>query len=210
MESPPPYYSGQKKSNVGLIVGIIIGVVCVCCILPIAGLTGLGFWGFGKLKGMVGCSIAFSNLQRAVQDYAQEHDGKLPQAATWQTDVRPYFEKEAARHAKEQQMFTNGPADSAGCTNGDSPPTGIAFNSDLSGKKISDVKDALNTIMLFEVPKTGSNLTEPYKAQSFETSPRMLGNQRGWYVCGIDGRIELIGRNGIRTNGDMAPKTNEQ
>ena len=207
MESPPPYYSGPKKSNVGLIIAIIIGVVCVCCVLPIVGVGALGFWGLGKIKGMVGCSIAFTNLQRSVQQYADDHGGKLPKAATWQTDIHPYFVKEVARHAKEQQMFSNGGADAVGCTNGDSPPTGIAFNTELSGKKISDIKDPLTAVMLFEVPQTGSNLSQPYKVQSFQSSPKMLNTQRGWYVCGVDGRVELIGRNGIRTNGDIAPKS---
>jgi hypothetical protein len=207
MDAPPPYYSGQKKSNVGLIIAIILGVVCVCCILPILAVGGLGFWGFSKMKGMMGCSIAFTTLQRSIQDYADAHDGKLPKADTWQTDIHPYLEKEASKNEKELKMFTNGPLDAVGCTNGDSPSTGIAFNTELSGKKISDVKDPLNTVMLFEVPKTGSNLSEPYKAQPYASSPTMLGKNRGWYVCGIDGRVEVVGRNGIRTNGDIAPKT---
>lgn len=199
MDSPPPYYAGQKKSNVGLIVAIILGVVCVCCILPLIGFGGLAWWGFGKVKGMVGCSITLTNLESAVQDYADAHDGKLPNAKTWQTDIRSYYESEVKKHAKEQQMFTGG-SQEVGCTNDNAAPTGIAFNTELSGKKQSDIKDPNSTVMLFEVSKTGSNLNEPYKPQPFDSSPFMLGSKRGWYICVASGRVQLVGRRGLRTD----------
>ncbi len=198
MESPPPYYSSApKKSNTGLIIGIVIGVVVLCCILPIAVLGGLGFYGFSKAKGMVGCSITFGNVQHAITDYATAHDGKLPNAATWETDIKPYYQTQVAKHAKEQQMFAPGASNGAlGCSNDDSTITGISFNKALSGKKLGEIKDPFDSVLIFEVPIAGTNLNSEYKPQPYETSPQMFNKRRGWYVAKVSGAPKLLTKNG--------------
>src|SRR5262249_16341443 len=62
------------------------------------------------------------------------------------------------------------------------PGTGIAFNSDLTGAKLKDIKNKSTTVILFEVPKTGTNLNEPYVELSKSQSPKVMDKPRGWFV----------------------------
>ena len=201
MESPPPYYSPiPKKSNTGLIVGLILGAVVLCCVLPIGVVGGLGFFGFTKAKGFVGCSFTFKNAQRAVLAYAAANHGSLPKAATWETDVKPYYAKEVKKHADEQKMFGSGSAEGTlGCSNDDGSITGISFNKGLSGKKLSEIKDPMDVVLLYEVATAGSNLNGEYKPQSFEKSPKIFNKTRGWYLAHVQGSPVIVGRNGEST-----------
>src|SRR5471030_366125 len=102
MESAP-YMPPQKKSTPW--VWIILGGVLFCCILPIGLVGGLGFWGFNQIKGMSACIFNFQDAQRGVQLYANEHDGKLQNAATWQDDVREDYRK-SMRPKNQMGPFT--------------------------------------------------------------------------------------------------------
>jgi len=201
MEAPPPYYSpAPKKSNTGLIVGLILGGVVVCCVLPIVGLGGLGWWGLTKAKGFVQCSITFADVQRAIHSYASAHDGRLPKAATWQTDIRPFFDKEVAREAAEKNPFASQTSNGTlGCTDGEGSFTGISLNKAVAGKKLSEITDPSDTVLVFEVPTQGTNLASDYKPQDFEASPKTFNKKRGWYIVRVDGSPVLISRGGRKT-----------
>lgn len=196
MNVPPPYMPAPRKSNTGLIVGLIIGGVCLCCILPVGLLVGGGFWAFKNGKGIVQCSMAFQSVNRAVQKYASAHDGKLPKAESWQDDVKDYY-RQSMLPKDQAGPFEQMPADGDwGCKESDGTQTGMAFNSDLSGKALSSIKDQFGTIMIFETAHPSRNQHESYKPQPFETSPLMFGKHRGWLKSSVSGQSIMTGQNG--------------
>lgn len=191
--APPPY--GPKKSSTTTIIFIVLGVCAVCCILGVLGVAGAGYFGFKRTQNMIACAIGFEEAGKALSAYADDHGGKLPKADKWQDEIRPYFVKQMQKD-EDQGVKMFGSFDPAGdwvCKDesGSGPSTGIAFNSDLSGLKVDDIKNKGTTMILFEVPKTGSNLSQPYVELSDSTSPKIFGKPRGWIK--IDGRFKVQG-----------------
>lgn len=192
-QTPPPYYAGApKKSNTTTVVFIVLGVCAVCCILGVLGIGGAAWFGFTKGKGLIGCAIGFEEARQATFAYAQAHKGMLPKAETWQDDIRPYFAKVAAKNADERNMLGGfKPQGDWVCQNADGPTTGIAFNSSLAGKKLAEIPDKDQTILFFEVPKTGANLHEPYVERSDDDSPKLMGKPRGWINMAVEGDAKI-------------------
>lgn len=199
MQAPPSFSPSAPKSGGSKIwIWILLGVG-LCCFLPFLGLVGVGFWGFNVAKGIAGCGFSIDAVSKGMLQYAREHDGKLPNAATWQTDIAPMVDQQMAAIKKKSGPFKVIEANGEwGCFENDVLASGFAFNSDLSGKKLTDIKDS-KTVMIFEVSKPGRNQTMPYKPLDLNASPKILGNPRGWYTSDITGRSELIGKNGTRT-----------
>lgn len=174
----------QKKSKTGLIIGLVVGGIALLCVLPIAV---LGYFGANlvnkKVTPVVGCSVGFVEAQQAMIQYADAHGGRLPKAQTWQDDIRPFFEKvdkNSGVPLKSAKVF---PANGDWvCTDEKNTRTGIAFNSKLSGAKISEILDPSTTPMLFEVERTGTNLSEPYRFRRQDLAPLVLGEHRTWIV----------------------------
>lgn len=205
MEAPPYMPPQRKQTNV--IVWVVVAVVC-CCVLLIGGLVGGGFWAVGKVKGMVGCSASFQSVQRAILRYAGEHGGKLPNAAAWQDEVREDYRQSMLPKQQLGPFEQMQPDGQWGCTNGDAPPTGIAFNSDLSGKSLDSIKDRYNTVLVFETEHAGKNLHMKVTVPDFTASPLLMGNHRGWYRIGLDGPPKLLSQNGVEAPVDISQGRN--
>jgi hypothetical protein len=202
MQAPPPYIAPQPKNKTGLIIAIVLGVLFVCCGLPTM-LAGGGLWfGWNKMKGTMGCAISFAVVRQALDEYVADHNGKLPPAAKWQDEIRPYYAKaltsgkkgssngnEAEQVMKLMEVM---PADGDwGCTN-EKNQTGMAFNSVLSGKKLAEIKDR-STVLIFEVPDRGKNLNRPYKELDKASSPMVFNSHRGWLKMTIANRSGNFG-----------------
>lgn len=192
-EAPPPYYPGApKKSNTTTVVLIVLGVLAVCCVLGIAGVAGGGWFVFNKGKTIAACAMGFEDARASLEDYAADHNGKLPAAKSWQDEIQPYFAKQASKHADERKLLGSFPTDGVwGCQNDGAEMTGIAFNSELAGKKLSDLPD--DSVLLFEVPKAAKNVAQPYKEMSDETSPKLFGKPRGWLKIPVRGKAKIKG-----------------
>ena len=156
------------------------------------------FWGFNQIKGTAECMFNFQDAQKGVLLYASEHGGKLPNAETWQDDVREDYRK--SMRPKDQAPFGEmSPDGDWGCKDPNGTLSGMAFNSDLSGKQLNDIKDQVTTIMLFEAAHPSKNLHQPYKPQDFLSSPITIGGKhRGWMEVPDNGQITMIGQNGKR------------
>jgi hypothetical protein len=198
MESPPPY---KKKSNTGLIVGIVIGAVLLCCVVPGALMLGGGLFLFGKVKGIATCGMAYDDMGKALTQYAGAHNGKLPNAKTWQNDLRPYYEKISAQRPREAGIEIMSATGDWSCKN-DGVTTGFAFNTDVSGKAITALKDP-DTVVIFEQPKVAANLAMTYKAPDFASSPKMFNENRGWLVVTATGQSGIIGKGGKMSDMDI-------
>ncbi|HRK21650.1 MAG TPA: hypothetical protein PLX06_07580 [Fimbriimonadaceae bacterium] len=191
---PPPFSPSappQRRDRTGLIIlFIILGLIAFC----ILGVVALGFFGFSMAKKvggpMIGCAINFEAAREGIMEYAKEHEGKLPNAATWMDDVRPYIGKHLKKDADAVKMFgakvmeENG---DWGCPVSDTKMTGMAFNADLSGKLLTDVKDPYNTVLIFEIEAPKKNANEVYQPRPKSTSPTLMGENRGWISMPMEG-----------------------
>jgi len=184
----PPSYKPARKSNSGLIIGLIIGGVCLCC-----GFVGLvvggGFWAFRKISGTAGCVFTFGDMKRAMQSYEMAHNGKLPKADTWQDDMREYYRK--AMTPKEQMgpFPQTSPDGDWGCKESDGTMTGMAFNTDYSGKEVSKIKDSDNAVVIFETTRPSKNQHSKYVRVDPHDSPKIFGAPRGWFFITASGEV---------------------
>ncbi len=184
--SPPPS-APQRKSNTALILGIVLACILIPCVgLIIVGVLGMNFFK-NTLAPMASCAIGFEQVRNAIENYADDHNGTLPKAATWQDDVRPYYVKVIKENPEEFGPITPMKADGDwGCKAGDRA-TGMAFNTDLSGKKLADIKDPYATILIFEIDAAMKNANLPYKTRSNASSPKFMDKRRGWIEMPIRG-----------------------
>ena len=207
-EIPPSYTSQKPKSNSNTALFVILGLIAVCCVGGVILVFVVGGGLFKQALGVGGCTIEFKAARDAVLDYAQAHNGKLPDADKWQDEVRQYYSKEVdneyPKKAQEKiHMDIPGPDDPWGCQTGNNQPqTGMAFNSALSGKDINKLSDP-DTVVLFEVPTAGKNLSEPYKPSPDETGPKVFGQPRGWFWIGIRGDAKSTNQN-FKTSSDSS------
>lgn len=200
MSGPPPYQPPmpRKNNNTVLIIVIILVVLVPCIGLIVLAAAGVSF--FTKQIGpMAGCMITLESGRNAVEKYAAEK-GTYPKAATWQDDIQKYYEAEVSKASEEMGPFKPSKGDEAWSCKFGEPTTGIAYNSDLSGKKPADIKDKGATIMFFEIDTPKRNAASPYKSRPSNESPKFMGENRGWIKIPIDGGVEGIKGNskGVR------------
>ncbi|HVT12960.1 MAG TPA: hypothetical protein VHE55_11900 [Fimbriimonadaceae bacterium] len=206
MEAPPPYMPPKKKSNTGLIIGLVVAGVLVCCVGPIVALVAGGLFIFKSATPLITCSLAYQDARDAVKDYAQEHNGKLPPAEHWQDEIRPYYEKIVANRPKNENPFgTMASGGAWGCDNGAGGRTGMAFNDDLSNQPLNKaVTD--DSVVLFEVEKATENAHEKYsKPSGSANEPKIFGQPRGWFLVRMSGEPMLLNK-GRETPVNTGPK----
>lgn len=198
MYQPPPY-PVKKGPNWPLI--LTVGAVFICLPCAIGGYF-LYTVGGKAIKGAVetvlptvSCAMNFDAARQGVLDYANAHDGKLPNAKTWQDDIEPYYraaiEKEIGKEKGEFMGMSMKPtpfvkASKWTCKAG-SLETGIEYNSELSEKKLADITSKKDTVLFFEVPKTGINLADKYTPQPKSKAPMMYGQHRDWLIAYVEG-----------------------
>lgn len=192
METPPAY-APPKKSNTGLIIGLVLGGIAICCV---GGVALLGFFGFRFFKDtlapMAECVMNYSVVEKAMEEYQKEHDGKLPSAAGWQDELTPYVTKALATMKKEAGPFKlMDPNGEWGCTG--ETKTGMAFNTEAAGKKMEEVRSK-DLVTVFEVKQSGRNIAKKYEELPRSESPKMMGKPRGWIKI-VGGKTHMDGQN---------------
>lgn len=199
MEAPPPYMPPRKKSNTGLIVGLVIGGIVLCCIGPVVLFGGALWWGVNKALPIAGCGFAFQDARDALRQYAAKHDGQLPPAENWQEAVAPFYEAIVAPQLAERGPIKSMPSTGAwGCEDGSGGHTGMAYNDDVAGKKFDDVQKS-DEVLLFEIAQASPSAHAKYVAQSDANSPKLFGQARGWFL------IRGFGESVLRTHGREKP-----
>jgi hypothetical protein len=191
MQTPPPFSPpAPRKSNNALIIGIILGGLGLCCAGAIGLLGYAGFTGYQQISPMVECAIGFEGVRDAIVMYAKENNGILPKAENWEASVRPYYlkavEQSKEKHGPFKPMSADGPW---GCRLANNSMSGMAYNRDVAGKKLSELPDS--TILVFEVPSAGRDLAIPYARQDAQSSPTIFGERRGWIRAAISGDIDV-------------------
>jgi hypothetical protein len=190
METPPSY-APPKKSNTGLIIGLVLGGIAICCI---GGVALLGFFGlnfFNKtVAPMAACMASYEAVASSISAYADDHGGKLPSASAWQDELAPYVEKQLAKKKKENSPFkVIEPNGEWSCTFGDKK-TGLAYNVELDGKALADARRD-NKIVIFEVEEIGRNLSQKYTERDKSSSPKLFGERRGWITINAASGLQM-------------------
>ena len=210
MQTPPPfnrppegqyYQQPQKpKKNALLIVFAVLGVLGICCALPLGAIGYFGFKGFQGSVGMISCYANSAMMSKALKDYSAANNGKLPPAATWQTDIAKYFKVDKDMKETPFKIWTSGGEWSCGS---EGSKTGFMYNSEFAGKVAADVaKSNPETPVIFETKTVAFNQTGKYKVLPFEESPKLLDSidqvkeRRGWILVTADARLGAINKKG--------------
>lgn len=192
--APPPMYGPAPRSS-GNKTWIIIGSFAfICCAGVVVAAILMVTAGKGILKNVMsmgGCTQSMEHLSRSLQTYAQEHGGKLPPAENWQKSLEAAYKKIPARSSKDNPFKSTDISGTMLCQDHEGTKTGIAYNTDVAGKKLADAK--FDTVTFFEVPDTGKNLARKYTELSKDSSPKIFGQSRGWISVNISGDVRMDG-----------------
>jgi hypothetical protein len=198
MDVPP--YQSPRRNRTSTIVWVIIGVAACCCLCLVGGFFMAGNWVKGMAFPFAACGMNLQQLRDATLDYAKDHKGKLPDAGKWKQEIWSYYEKRPPVARGSNGQFTRLTQDGDwGCSVQGQSDTVFVYNSDLSGKKVDDVKDKYDTRVFFEAPP-GSPTAAPYKSQNPATAPAIImGKSRGWFDISLEGDPMLNPPGGQRT-----------
>jgi hypothetical protein len=92
------------------------------------------------------CSGHLQQLAVAFKSYARDHNGRLPNAATWTDDLSRYIGS-----GSDQRKVFRCPADRA------VGRSSYAMNRYLSGKRLQDILSPAATVLLYETNQSGPN-----------------------------------------------------
>jgi hypothetical protein len=196
--TPPPFQpqpvAASRGSGTGKACLWIVGIGLLSCVaLSIAGY--LGFRNvMGQVSPIASCEQTFDAAEDALKDYAADHGGRLPPAATWMDDVQPYYEKRVSDFANAPdfvQALAPAEPGSAWSCKWKEGTTGIAFNLALSEAEIAKVKVPENTPLLFETKTAARNLAMNYDGGPKGDAPAVMGNKRNWVVYFVEGNNEI-------------------
>lgn len=202
-------YAPPRQNKTGLIIGVLVAAVLGGCLL----FCGVG--GFFMYRGMqavgpaMSCGMTFTAVNMALLQYARENEGRLPSADRWQDEIAPLVEK-TAREMENFPFASVRLAEEWGCETGDPnmPKTGIAFNSEVAGKRTADLKP--NDITLFEIEAPRRNASEPYRKREDRASPKLMGQPRGWIAMTVDGSMIGLGGSDRTGRGPFPQKSSER
>ncbi len=196
----------QKNTLLWVILGIALSCMILCTVGGIFVFNaGRGF--MGQAFTMVGCGMDLEAARGALRRYAEKNDGKLPTAANWQDAAKPYFAEERAKLDEQdlKEMKRIGidvklsPVDGVwGCTVGEKEIHAFAFNKELSGMKLSDIKEPLSTVLLFETTESKRNHSAAYTVQKPTPEMKIANELRPFLNIKVQGEFDM-GQSG-RTN----------
>lgn len=201
-QMPPPFSPPapvKKGNNTALILVVVFVAFSLVCVVPGYFIYKAVSSGFQQVLPVAECAMAFEDLRTAVLDYAEEHEGTLPDAATWQDDVRPYYKKVVSKADGERGPFKPMDPDMIwGCRVGDGKRTGIAFNVALSGKKLDAIQAPSDTVLIFEIEESKPNAHEEFRKLDPKTAPTIFGERRDWMVAHVKGDMDMNMGKGTR------------
>lgn len=187
----------RPKSNS---LSTILIVVSISCLL----LCGLGtffagkqFMGLlGNVGPTIGCALDMEAVRDAVVQYAAEK-GTYPNAETWQDDVKEMVRAQIAAAAKKKELpfkVTRMNVDGQwGCMTSEQGQPQVwstfVYNKTLAGKKPSEVPAPETTVLVFEAPGAGKNISYEYGSKSLGAAPKIMGNEREWLKANVVGEV---------------------
>lgn len=147
----------------------------------------------GQVSSTASCMAMFNITHDAAIAYSLEHGGKLPPAESWQSDIKPYYDRLHTKMSKEFEEaaalkgFLPPKSDSELSCQWEGKSTGLTYNSDVAGKIVSSISNPTTTVMFFESESRGMNQFAPYKSPPKSRAPKMMYNERDWIIWYIEG-----------------------
>ncbi len=208
---PPPEAKATNVANRACLF-IVIGLVAFCGV----GLFILVFFVQGlvtKVSKGASCAVMFEMVQSSAIAYSREHNGKLPDGTDWEGTIEPYYARLYAKMETElkKASFLKGflpppPGQPLECHSENNVVTGVAYNADVAGKKVSDVKDPETTVLFYETDRRGKNLVMPYKPLPPSKAPKMVNEQRDWIKVYVSGNDQVLKSSSSSANSfDISP-----
>lgn len=196
LNAPP---SARKSDSSLKIILIILGVAVLFCIVLGVGCAFMVNGVVKETSKITRCVFSGTVAQASLVAYEKEH-GTFPAAATWQDDIRPYYEKGYEKLKKEMTEEDAGPmqgwvesmsdiappGEPISCEFGDAT-TGMAYNTEMAGKDRDDVKET--DVLLFEQPEVGYNLAKAFGDGVDSDPPKIMGSERDWFTVFVNGNI---------------------
>jgi len=148
---------------------------------------------------MVGCTADLKVIRDSLVAYANEK-GAFPKAETWQDDIRDKVTAGVAASNKEfeEAPFKISRIDPNGewnCVVKDSTGKeikyGFAYNSEVAGKKMAEIKDPATMVLVFESEKTGKNLAMKYALPPGKPEPKFMNQPREWLKAMVSGDVDF-------------------
>lgn len=169
----------KPKNNTLLIVLIIFVVLFLCCggLIFFGGFVGMTAW--RETKGLIHCSAAFQDLHEVVEQYALEHEGKLPPADRWQSELEPYYEARREEYSEMPLLQAMPKGQPWGCYDAKGKPeSGIVYNIEVAEQTFETLPG--DKVLFFEVPPPPQmNQSLPYTPPA-QPAPTILGQKRKW------------------------------
>ncbi|MCH7905145.1 MAG: hypothetical protein IH944_11375 [Armatimonadetes bacterium] len=205
MSSSPPTFNPPQAAPSGskLWLWVLLAVVAFCLIA-----CGIGFFMMRGVMGSImptfGCTITGDMVTKATLAYAIEHDGRLPNAETWQDDIAPYYERLYAINAAELEEIpdvlgmdfkVSPPGQPFECDWKEGPDTGFVFNEEFSEVLVDDIENPRSVILIFESSKYGYNASgNPDDRTGDPPDMVVMGDResREWFDFDATGHGDLL------------------
>ncbi len=193
---PPRIVPSPRRSSTGLLWAVVAGVALVC-LLPVGALVFLGTRTAGPA---LGCAFAGDTIGVSLRDYAAAHGGRLPPAESWQSELRPYYERARGAAGAAGGLALPAPDEGWGC-GASGERSAFVFNAALGGRVAAELKDPERQVVVFETSGPARpDRSEPFEPGRVGAPPRVGGLPRAWY-----GVSATFGRLDIREGGSVAP-----
>ena len=179
-----------KKAKRGLLIFSAVFLFCLFLFFALAAKS-ISF-AQREIAPQIRCNLAFENVRDAILYYAEMNDGYLPRAENWQDELYPYLVKTYYAASSSMKSGLDLPGD-WGCKLDSGQMTGIAFNEELSGASLRDIKDLEGTILLFEIEKPSRNAHGTYPPKGRPPKPITNWSGRQWLRIGILGYEKASG-----------------
>ena len=203
MQTPPPFHGYEQhqqpakaKKNPFLILFAVLGVLFICCGLPLGGMFFYGNKFFKGAMTMGACMANAGRLGSSLDKYVAKYK-HYPKASDWQNELKPFMTDKVKDKDMPLKLWTR---DGVWSCNDGGTESGFAFNTEYSGKKPEDIKSVKDAVIIYQCPTVGFNQNGVYKPLPHDTSPKVLGGmideKLGWMVLTGDGKIGFVDKTG--------------
>lgn len=210
---PPPAPAAKSGSSATKILLIVLGVISALCLLLCGGGALMMNNVMKQVSPMVGCMMTVSMLETSTEAYVLDHNGKMPNAASWEDDLAPYYERLYTKNKKKFDemkkvpmvggMFDiQTPGETFQCGKGDKA-TGFAYNADLSGADRKALANPSRTPLFFEVSEIKRNNNQPGTFKASGNPPDIMNEKREWIVFYVEGNENPFGNSRSSSSSNM-------
>jgi hypothetical protein len=214
MGAPPAFNPTRQQSGNKLWLWLLL-IVVAFCVLCIVGIFFMVRAGMNLGKGMMSCALNADLARTAVVAYTMEH-GQMPQAATWQDDIAPNYQRlydklHAEEGFKEMKDFMGitvaAPGEVLECEFSGGNKTGFAYNSEFAGKTLDEMKMDTRATVIWETlnPTLNANGSPKDRPENHDAL-KVMGDKRTWIDFPFEGKGDMFESGDADFEFDLRPE----